>query len=120
MIPLRVTAEFRINPGKVQALVAIVRDLETAVRSHDKGTFIYAWYISLDGSKAFVHEHYESTEAFIDHATAAAELIARLAEVGDFARVTFAGEPSEFVLNMLSSAKTASGSTDVAFYTELS
>jgi hypothetical protein len=53
------------------------------------------------------------------HAVRAAGEIGRLSEVGDFLRVTFAGEPSEFVLRMVSTAGDALGSPKVEFYNEL-
>jgi quinol monooxygenase YgiN len=120
MIPLRVTAEFRIRAGKDEAFRLIMRALESAVREHDKGTLIYDWYISPDGRTAFVHEHYESTDAFIAHAMRAASEIGRLAEVGDFLHVTFAGEPSEFIKKtMVSHEGDVPGSPKVEFYNAL-
>ena len=119
MIPLRVTAEFRISYGNDGAFRSIVRALESAVLAHDTGTLIYAWYISPDGRVAFSHEHYVSTEAFMAHVSNAAPLIGRLTGVGNFSRVTFAGEPSEFVLNIVSNAGDAPGSPKIEFYGEL-
>jgi hypothetical protein len=53
------------------------------------------------------------------HAVRAASEIGRLSEVGDFVRVTFAGEPSEFVSRMVSNAGDGPGSPKVEFYNEL-
>jgi quinol monooxygenase YgiN len=94
---------FEIKEGQTDAFVALAQKAAAVVSSDEPGVSRYSWYV--DGQNCLIDEHYETSEAFLDHlrGPVGTELIPQILELGTMKAVTVMGTPNAKAAEVLDS-----------------
>ncbi len=94
MKEIRSIAKLTIQEGKLDEFKALINKILEAVKAKDKGTIYYDVYYS--GHECRVWEHYEDSEALLDHAKNVNPWLAPILSIAT-ASFDIYGDPSEEV-----------------------
>ena len=95
-------ARLKVRDGQLEGFKQQAAEMMRQTREKDTGTLAYDWFVSTDGTQCEVREVYVDADALVDHAAHVFEARqAMFAEFADDHRMTFYGEPSERLLEVV-------------------
>lgn len=99
---LEVSAHLTVRPGCLEGFKKQAAECVRITKEQDTGTLRYDWFLSSDGTECEVREAYAGSEGLIEHDSHILEARTRLfEEYADNHFMTFYGEPSQPVLDLL-------------------
>lgn len=93
------TARLTIFPGRLEGFKELIREFKAITEKKDRGILLYEHYLDNNQTHCVVHEHYESSEAFLAHAENIHHLIPLLMETCDLGIIDISGEISQAVID---------------------
>ena len=89
----------QVQPGRLEALKALMAEMADATRANEPGTLDYEWSLSADGSACDLFERYEDSDSALIHmSTFGAQYAERFFAVLTPQRFTLYGAPNEAVM----------------------
>jgi quinol monooxygenase YgiN len=90
--------ELEMQPGKEQAVQALMKELTDATRAHEPGALTFEWNTSADGTRCHLYERYADSDAAMTHLTRFGQQFAgRFLEMLKPTRFVVYGAPSQQV-----------------------
>ena len=108
---LELHAHLKIRPGQLEGFKKQAAECMRVAREVDTWTLRYDWFISSDGTQCEVHEAYVNSEGMIEHShnigEARGKLFAEFAEFAEDHFMTFYGEVSQELFDMVEAMQKA-------------
>lgn len=93
MSDIQVTARLKIHDGQLENFKKAAADCMESVRTKDTGTRQYDWFFNADQTECIVREHYDSSDAVLQHMGNLGEALGALLGTADLALEVY-GAPS--------------------------